>query len=214
MEKKIVFTTVEPNKNLLWLHYKNDQLVLQRFGSNGWEDISNSDQSWSQEIKDLQENTVRTDISQDFSNAQQDVALSNIGLDFVHIDYSLLGTTLTDEMFAVLDNAKGIILVNTPSSYINARVFIKGNNTSGSCIFVNFVTGNTYSIFTLNKSTKLLSVISSGLTYGGSVRYAESQNLTDVQKQQARSNIGVQSAGELLEDADFIAQLKTKLETV
>ena len=34
-----------------------------------------------------------------------------------------------------------------------------------------------------------MSGISSGLTYGDSVRYAEAQSLTDPQKQQARSNI-------------------------
>lgn len=451
MEKKIVFTPVEPNKNLLWLHYKNGLLVLQRFGSKGWEDITNSDQiteaevrelikdkanlvggkvpaeelpsyvddviefnniqvadaeissiignnlyknqirfinnsttlpdrigsedkypdmfvnfgentseddwttfepeqgkiyinttnnhsyrwsgsqlidldqSWSNDIKDLQENTIRTDISQDFSNAQQDVALSNIGLkwvnvphsllnttlddatyakiknaygiiltdvpsdyfgpreficgsnnsdgtkvfaglnlantsayivlyvnhnltnvryarsydgavpydasktltsaqqdvalsniglNFVHVDYSLLGTTLTDEMFAVLNNAKGIILVNLPSNYYNPFVFIKGNNISTNCFFVSFATGTTYCQILLNKSTKLLSGISSNLTYVGTVRYIEDQSLTDTQKQQARTNIGVKSADELLEDADFIAQLKTKLETV
>lgn len=340
MEKKIVFTPVEPNKNLLWLHYKNGLLVLQRFGSKGWEDITNSDQiteaevrelikdkanlvggkvpaeqlpsyvddviefnnlqapdtqisiiignnsyknqirfingsstssnrigsedkypdmfvnfgentseddwttfepekgkiyvnttnnhsyrwsgsylidldfNWSQGIKDLQENTIRTDISQDFSNAQQDVALSNIGLDFVHVDYSLLGTTLTDEMFAVLNNAKGIILVNLPSNYYNPFVFIKGNNISTNCFFVSFAAGTTYCQIKLDKSTKLLSGIRANLTYVGTVRYIEKQSLTDTQKQQARTNIGVKSADELLEDADFIARLKTKLETV
>ena len=94
-------------------------------------------------------------------------------------------------MFAVLDNARGIILVDTPSDYRNPTVFVKGNNISGSCIFVAFVTGNTYCIFTLNKSTKLLSGISSGLTYGGSVRYAEVQNLTTSQQDTALSNIGL-----------------------
>ena len=133
---------------------------------------------------------VPYDASKTLTSAQQDVALSNIGLDFVHVDYSLLGTTLTDEMFAVIDNAKGIILVDIPSDYRNPTVFVKGNNISGSCIFVAFVTGNTYCIFTLNKSTKLLSGISSGLSYGGSVRYAEEQSLTDAQKEQARTNIG------------------------
>lgn len=39
MEKKIIFTPVEPNRNLLWLHYRGDLLVLERFGSNGWESI-------------------------------------------------------------------------------------------------------------------------------------------------------------------------------
>lgn len=145
------------------------------------------------------------------SDDNKNKALGNIGIDFVRIPYSLLNTTLSDEMFAVLDNARGIILVDTPSDYRNPTVFIKGNNVSGSCPFVSFVTGNTYSMFTLNKSTKLLSVISSGLTYGGSVRYAEDQSLTDTQKSTARSNIGVQSADELLADDDFIAQPKTKL---
>lgn len=430
MEKKIVFTPVEPNKNLLWLHYKNGLLVLQRFGSNGWEDITNSDQiteaevrelikdkanlvggkvpaeelpsyvddviefnniqvadaeissiignnlyknqirfvnnsttlpdrigsedkypdmfvnfgentseddwttfepeqgkiyinttdnhsyrwsgsqlidldkSWSQGIKDLQENTIRTDISQDFSteeenqalsnigsgllvvnlvngratltedqeakllsssgvilrgtvnagkevltkiyyadyqegtvvnfyairnnryilkcdydkqtkifrfvssvdyidpsavsiksqtltNAQQDVALSNIGLDFVHMDHSLLGTTLTDEMFEVVDNARGIILVDTPSNYRNPTVFIKGNNISGACIFVSLAAGTTYCQIRLNKSTKVLSDINANLTYVGTVRYIEKQSLTTSQQDTVLSNIGL-----------------------
>lgn len=142
---------------------------------------------------------------------QQNQALGNIGIDLVRIPYSLLETTLSDEMFAVIDNARGIILVDTPSDYRNPTIYNKGNNVSESCIFTSFVTGNTYSIFTLNKSTKLLSGISSGLTYGGSVRYVEDQGLTNTQKQRARSNIGVQSADELLADDNFIAQLKTKL---
>lgn len=125
------------------------------------------------------------------SDDNKNKALGNIGIDLVRLPYSLLGTTLSDEMLGVVDNARGIILVDTPSDYKNPTVFVKGNNTSGSCIFVSFVTGNTYCIFTLNKSTKLLSVISSGLTYGGSVRYAEEQNLTNTQKDTALSNIGL-----------------------
>lgn len=124
------------------------------------------------------------------SDNNKNKALGNIGIDFVRIPYSLLGTKLSDEMFAVVDNARGIILVDTPSDYRNPTVFIKGNNVSGSCIFVSFVTGNTYSIFTLNKSTKLLSVISSNLTYGGSVRYSEEQSLTTAQQERALDNIG------------------------
>ena len=142
---------------------------------------------------------------------QQNQALGNIGIDLVRLPYSLLNTTLSDEMMEVVDNARGIILVDTPSNYGNPTVFIKGNNVSQSCAFIGFITGTTYSMFTLNKSTKLLSGISSGLTYAGSVRYAEDQRLADVQKQRARSNIGVQSADELLADDNFIAQLKTKL---
>lgn len=340
MEKKIVFTSVEPNKNLLWLHYKNGLLVLQRFGSNGWEDISNSDhitqtelmellkdkadlvggkvpaeelpsyvddiiefnniqvadaeissiignalyknqirfvnnstaladrigsedkypdmfvnfgentseddwttfepeqgkiyinttnnhsyrwsgsylidldQSWSQGIKDLQENTIRTDISQDFSNAQQDVALSNIGLDFVHIDYSLLGTTLTDAQAQSIVNSRGIILTNVPESSVIPTVYLKGLNDNNYCYFLT-INGNTIiSQISFNKNTKALSNSLNTDLHFDSVRYNVTQTLTNTQKQQARTNIGVKSADELLEDADFIAQLKTKLETV
>lgn len=145
------------------------------------------------------------------SNDRKNKALGNIGIDLVRIPYSLLGTKLSDEMFAVVDNARGIILVDTPSGHYNPAVFIKGNNGVTYCYFVSHNTGTTYCFIVFNKSTKTLTRINSGLTYEGSVRYAEAQNLTDVQKQQARSNIGVQSADELLEDADFIAQLKTKL---
>lgn len=123
------------------------------------------------------------------SDDNKNKALGNIGIDLVRIPYSLLGTTLSDKMLAVVDNARGIVLVDTPSDYSNPTVFIKGNNTSGSCIFVSFVTGNTYCMFTLRKSTKLLSGLSSSLTYAGSVRYVEAQSLTDTQKQRARSNI-------------------------
>ena len=125
------------------------------------------------------------------SDDNKNKALGNIGIDLVRIPYSLLGTTLSDEMANVINNARGIILVDTPSNYSNPTVFVKGNNVSRSCIFVGFVTGNMYSIFTLNKSTKLLSGLSSGLTYGGSVRYAETQNLTTLQQDMALSNIGL-----------------------
>nr|DAG97440.1 MAG TPA: hypothetical protein [Crassvirales sp.] len=137
-------------------------------------------------------NAVSFNIDQsNVSNDRKNKALGNIGIDLVRLPYSLLGTTLSDEMLEVVDNARGIILVDTPSDYRNPTVFVKGNNVSGSCIFVAFVTGNTYCIFTLNKSTKLLSGVSSGLTYGGSVRYAEEQSLTTAQQEVALSNIGL-----------------------
>lgn len=159
---------------------------------------------------------VPYDTSKTLTSDQQDVALSNIGLNFVHVDYSLLGTTLTDEMFAVLDNARGIIVVNTSSNYDNPTVFIKGINSSTACFFVSHNTGTTYCQIKLDKSTKILSNINANLTYTGTVRYIEKQSLTDTQKQQARSNIGATScydeyklAGgtKYTTEADFNAQL-------
>lgn len=53
--------------------------------------------------------------------------------------------------------------------------------------------------------------VEQGLTSEQQMQDYIKQTLTDAQKQQARTNMGVQSADELLENADFIAQLKTKL---
>lgn len=341
MEKKIIFTPVEPNRNLLWLHYREDQLVLEKFGSNGWESIGDTDyvteeefiealknkadlvggkvpaeelpsyvddviefnniqvadaeissiignnlyknqirfvnnsttlpdrigsedkypnmfvnfgentseddwtafepeegkiyinttnnhsyrwsgsqlidldSNWSQSIKDLQENTIRTDISQDFSNAQQDVALSNIGLDFVHVDYSLLGTVLSDTMVDAVKKAKGIIITNIPDTVNISDIYLSGAYLSSDILnFISLHTNGVLSNITFTISTKILGNPSFRSTNLYSIVFNTSQNLTDVQKQQARTNIGVKSAAELLEDADFIAQLKTKLETV
>lgn len=41
MEKKIVYTQYEPSKNFLWLHTKNDNLVLEVYGDKGWEPVCN-----------------------------------------------------------------------------------------------------------------------------------------------------------------------------
>ena len=41
MEKKIVFSKTMPDKRVLWLHTKNNNLVLEVFGNKGWEAIGN-----------------------------------------------------------------------------------------------------------------------------------------------------------------------------
>lgn len=147
------------------------------------------------------------------TSTQQDVTLSNIGLDFVHIDYSILGTTLTDAQVESISNSRGIILTNG-TNYDGPTVFIKGHTGStGQLFFAQDASSVTRQI-SLNINNKTLSTITSIELHFDSVRYSVTQTLTDTQKQQARTNIGVQSADELLEDADFIAQLKTKLETV
>lgn len=147
------------------------------------------------------------------TSAQQDVALSNIGLDFVHIDYSLLGTTLTDAQVESISNSRGIILTNG-TNYDGPTVFIKGHTGSTGQLFFAQDASSVVKQINLNINNKTLSTISNIELHFDSVRYSVTQTLTDTQKQQARTNIGVQSADELLEDADFIAQLKTKLETV
>ena len=39
MEKKIIYTENVPDKKFLWLHHKDEDLVLEGFGNNGWESV-------------------------------------------------------------------------------------------------------------------------------------------------------------------------------
>lgn len=39
MEKKIMYTENAPDKKFLWLHTKNNNLVLEVFGNHGWETV-------------------------------------------------------------------------------------------------------------------------------------------------------------------------------
>lgn len=61
MEKKIMYTECEPEKKFLWLHTKDNNLVLEVFGNKGWEPVSNEVQeakvieSLMQEIESIQE---------------------------------------------------------------------------------------------------------------------------------------------------------------
>lgn len=155
--------------------------------------------------------SVRYAETQNLTTSQQDTALSNIGLDFIHLDYSLLNTTLDDSTAARIENAKGIILTNTPENYSKSSVFLKANYYADIIYFNAWGGVSLVSQFSYNISTKQFTAVSATDLHFDSVRYNVSQDLTDVRKQQARTNIGVKSADELLEDVDFIAQLKTKL---
>lgn len=173
--------------------------------------LKNTDQSLSQEIKDLQENTIRTDISQDFSNAQQDVALSNIGLKWVNVPYSLLNTTLDDATYAKIKNANGLILTDASSEYYGPLEFICGaNNSDGVKVFtgLHLVATSAYIILQVNHN---LTNVRYSKTYAGAVPYDKLITLTDAQKQQARTNIDVLSPNELLNSDNFISELRTKL---
>lgn len=153
---------------------------------------------------------VRYVQEQNLTNTQKDTVLSNIGLDFVHVDYSLFNTTLSDADFNRIFNAKGLIVDGNNTI---ATVMLKGRSPSdlSQVAFYSIRDSSTLVYSVLLASTKKLSGLTSWSFADGAVQYKVSQKLTDVQKQQARSNIGVQSADELIEDADFIAQLKTKL---
>ena len=157
------------------------------------------------------ESFVRYDKAQDLTTSEQNTALSNIGLDFVVVDYSLFGTVLSDEVFEKVSQSNGIIIGYETGNYHNSTVFLSGRASSSNKVFVCF--SDTYSIVytNLDLTTKRLNALTSKSILDGGVQYNSVQSLTDVQKQRVRANIGVQSADELLADDDFIASLKTKL---
>lgn len=39
MEKRIMHTEYEPEKKFLWLHTKNNKIVLEAYGEHGWESV-------------------------------------------------------------------------------------------------------------------------------------------------------------------------------
>lgn len=142
---------------------------------------------------------------------QQNTALSNIGLDFVVVDYSLFGTVLSDEVFEKVSQSNGIIVSDGTGIYSNSTVLLSGRSSSSNKVFICF--SDTYSIVytNLDFTTKRLNALTSKSILDGTVQYNTVQSLTDTQKQRARTNIRVQSADDLLADDNFIAQLKTKL---
>lgn len=144
------------------------------------------------------------------TDTQKQQALSNIGLPLVHVDYSLIGSTLDDSTYNKLLTAKGVFLENVPDGNNAPSLYFVGSSDTVTTVFVSEFNARVWFVLTLSHTSKKLSLVSTGYV-SDVVRYGEGQNLTDVQKQQARSNIGVQSADELLADDDFIAQLKTKL---
>lgn len=154
------------------------------------------------------ESFVRYDEAQSTTTSEQDTALSNIGLDFVHVDYSLFNTTLSDADFNRIWNAEGLIIVGNNEV---APVMLKGRSSLSQVTFYSIRDSSTLVYTVLLASTKKLNGLTSWSFNEGAVQYNVAQNLTDAKKRQARNNIGVKSADELLADDDFIAQLKTKL---
>lgn len=158
------------------------------------------------------ENAVSFNIDQsNVSNDRKNKALGNIGIDLVRLPYSLLGTTLSDGMANVINNARGIILVDTPNDFILPTIYNKGRTTSTDAIFIAIGDIRDVYYISYNKNTKALATVVHNYTDTGCVRYAQEQSITNTQQSVARNNIGVQSADELLADDDFIASLKTKL---
>lgn len=145
---------------------------------------------------------------QTLTTAQQNTALANIGLDYVIITMSGGSATLTEEQETALLASKGVILTGTASDrYWKNRVFVRDPDINTFYSVLN----NTMMVYcNYNSNTKVFK-------YQGVMKYTDTnavsfntkQYLTTGQQAQARANIGIPDG--LLNDADFIAKLKTKL---
>ena len=160
------------------------------------------------------ESFVRYDKAQDLTASAQNQALENIGADLMVIDLVNGQAVLTEEQEARLLSSKGVILRGT----VNA-----GKEVLTKIYFSDYQEGDTVVFYALRnneyclrcyytKSTKIFrfntGVRWSNPTY---VSVYSPQNFSMSEQAQARANIGIQSADELLADDDFIASLKTKL---
>ena len=91
MEKKIIYTENAPDKKFLWLHTKNNNLVLEVFGNHGWEPVGNKNDNTEllKIIKNLSEKVAKletikqvsaklTKIKEDCSKQEMISAIINI----------------------------------------------------------------------------------------------------------------------------------------
>lgn len=127
-------------------------------------------------------------VKQTLTNTQKQQALSNIGLPLVHVDYSLIGSTLDDSTYNKLLTAKGVLLENVPDGNNAPSLYFVGASDTVTTIFVSEFNARVWFVLTLSHTSKKLSLVSTGYA-SDVVRYGVSQILTDAHKQQARSNI-------------------------
>ena len=135
--------------------------------------------------------------------------MSNIGLDIVVVKLTNGSATLTQEQADALLASNGVIFTGTgtdaaQTERMKNRIFFRQGNSFYAMYNVNNVMYAEY-----NPDTRVITVrniveISDPL----SVHFTP-QTLTEAQQAQARENIGITQG--LLNDADFIAELKTKL---
>ena len=91
MEKKIIYTENAPDKKFLWLHTKNNNLVLEVFGNHGWESVGNENDNTEllKIIKNLSEKVAKLEtikqvstklikIKEDCSKSEMISAIINI----------------------------------------------------------------------------------------------------------------------------------------
>lgn len=130
---------------------------------------------------------VRFDAAQELTVEQMERALLNLGLKFMVITNNDIGKVLSEERRAKLEQAEAVLFDTTNFH----KVLLRGDDTSVHTKFVALVDSSRYYEATYNKSTYILSSISSSrIVDSNAVRYNVSQSITTSQQGIARTNIG------------------------
>lgn len=147
--------------------------------------------------------------AQNLSIDETNRVMSNIGLDIMVINVTNGSATLTQEQADALLASNGVIFTGsgtdaTQTERMKNRIFFRQGNLFYA------VYNSAYTILAAyDPDTRVITVrYVIGITDPISVHFT-AQTLTEAQQAQARENIGITQG--LLNDADFIAELKTKL---
>ena len=148
-------------------------------------------------------------ISQNLSIDETNRAMSNIGLDIMVVNLTNGSATLTQEQADALLASNGVIFTGTgtdaaQTGRMKNRIFFRFFNSF--CAVYN----RTYMMYAdYTPDTRV--IIFKGIAAVEDIQsvHFTAQTLTEAQQAQARENIGITQG--LLNDADFIAELKTKL---
>ena len=135
--------------------------------------------------------------------------MNNIGLDIMVVNLTNGSATLTQAQADALLASNGVIFTGsgvneTHTGRLKNRIFFRQDNSFYA------VYNSAYVLYVVyNPDTRVITVRDIvGITDPVSVHFT-AQTLTEAQQAQARENIGITQG--LLNDADFIAELKTKL---
>lgn len=147
--------------------------------------------------------------TQSLTTDQQNTVLANIGLDIMVVNLTNGSATLTQAQADALLASNGVIFTGSGTNAMQTkrmknRIFFYIENSFYAMY------NNAYVMYAVyNPDTRVIAVRDiSGITDRVSVHFT-AQTLTEAQQAQARENIGITQG--LLNDADFIAELKTKL---
>lgn len=130
--------------------------------------------------------------------------MSNIGLDIMVVNLTNGSATLTQAQANALFASNGVIFTGTGPVLMKNRIFFRIENEFYA------IRSSAYMMYAVyNPDTRVITVRGTLNILDGESVHFTAQTLTEAQQAQARKNIGITQG--LLNDADFIAELKTKL---